>query len=299
MSFERSVVSVDLRMKLPSLHNLYVFSVAAQQQSFRLAATVLYVTPGAVSRQVRALEDELGVQLFLRVYQRVILTEAGHQLQLKLQQAFEMIADATQAVHVTKVNTQSSLNITVLPSFFQHFLAARLPQFQQLYPYISLTVIPSMAVIDLLDKQLDFGIRNGDGAWPDMIAEALQDETLFPVVATSLYQEDVKALLQSLPLLNPHDDWSRWFRQAGLPLITKSEMLSYPDKSSLLAAVLAEKGIALLPELLSRDLLQSGHLRRIPGPAIPATRSYYLVWPARPLSHEATLFRDWLLGLFD
>ncbi len=285
-------------MKLPSLRNLYVFSIAAQQQSFRLAATLLYVTPGAVSRQVRALEDELGILLFLRVNQRVILTEAGHQLQLKLKHAFGIIAEATQAVSVENLNAQASLNITVLPSFFQHFLAARLPQFQQLYPEISLTVIPSMAVIDLLDKQLDFGIRNGNGSWPNLIAEALQEETLFPVVATSLYQEDTQALLASLPLLNPYDDWPRWFSQAGLTLPPDSMKLNYPDKSSLLAAVLAEKGIALLPELISRDLLQSGHLRRVPGPAISAPRSYYLVWPERPLSHEAMLFRDWLLSLF-
>lgn len=283
-------------MKLPSLHNLYVFSVAAKQQSFRLAASCLYVTPGAISRQVRALEEELGVQLFLRVNQRVLLTDAGIQLQQQLQQAFAIIADATQALQLSKQKTQSMLTITVLPSVYQYFLKARLSLFHQQYPHISIKVIPSMAVMDLADKQLDFGIRNGDGKWPDLMAEVLQVETLFPVVASSLYQEDRQLLLQKQPLLNPYDDWARWFAHAGLQ--HSIEGISYPDKTTLVSAVLAEKGIALLPELLSRDLLQSGHLHRVPGPSIEATRNYYLVWPAKPLSIEATLFRDWILGLF-
>lgn len=285
-------------MKLPSLHNLYVFSVAAQQQSFRLAATMLFVTPGAVSRQVRALEDELGVQLFLRANQRVLLTEAGQRLQQQLQTAFGLIAAATEALHNSKQQTQVTITITVLPSVYQFFLAARLAEFEQQYPHITLVVIPTMAVLDLTEKQLDFGIRNGSGHWPGLMAEALQTETLFPVIASSLYQADQVALLQQQPLLNPYDDWARWFQQAGLKTVPRTDGASYPDKSSLLSAVLAGEGIALLPELLCRDALQSGKLQRLAGPAIAAARDYYLVWPARPLSAAATLFRSWLLGLF-
>ncbi|ALZ74791.1 hypothetical protein ATY27_02815 [Rheinheimera sp. F8] len=289
----------DFDVKLPSLHNLYVFSVAAQQHSFRQAAAKLYVTPGAVSRQVRALEAELGVSLFQRVNQRVVLTAAGQQFQLQLQQAFALIATASAEVQMNATRESATLRLTVLPSVYQYFLAERLPQFRQLHPEIKVTVVPTMAVLDLAEKQLDFGIRNGHGHWPGLMAQALQTETLFPVVATSLCQaEPVTTLLHTQPLLNPYDDWARWFRQAGLTLPQQPDAASFPDKSALLDAVLAQQGIALLPELLCRDLLASGQLSRIPGPAIPASRAYYLVWPQRPLSAEATLFRDWLLGLF-
>lgn len=293
-----NAAQTDFDVKLPSLHNLYVFSVAAQQQSFRQAAAKLYVTPGAVSRQVRALEAELGVPLFQRVNQRVVLTPAGQQLQLQLQQAFALIATASAEVQMNATREPATLRLTVLPSVYQYFLADRLPQFRQLHPDIKVTVVPTMAVLDLAEKQLDFGIRNGHGHWPGLMAQALQTETLFPVVATSLYQAEPATLLQTMPLLNPYDDWARWFRQAGLPLPQQPDAASFPDKSALLDAVLAQQGIALLPELLCRDLLASGQLSRIPGPAIQASRAYYLVWPQRPLSTEATVFRDWLLGLF-
>ena len=293
-----NAAQTDFDVKLPSLHNLYVFSVAAQQQSFRQAAAKLYVTPGAVSRQVRALEAELGVPLFQRVNQRVVLTPAGQQLQLQLQQAFALIATASAEVQMNATREPATLRLTVLPSVYQYFLADRLPQFRQLHPDIKVTVVPTMAVLDLAEKQLDFGIRNGHGHWPGLISQALQTETLFPVVATSLYQAEPATLLQTMPLLNPYDDWARWFRQAGLPLPQQPDAASFPDKSALLDAVLAQQGIALLPELLCRDLLASGQLSRIPGPAIQASRAYYLVWPQRPLSTEATGFRDWLLGLF-
>lgn len=288
----------DFVVKLPSLHNLYVFSVAAQQQSFRQAAAKLYVTPGAISRQVRALEAELGVLLFQRVNQRVVLTTAGQQLQQQLQQAFALITAASAAAKASTATTQSTLRLTVLPSVYQYFLAHRLPLFRQLHPDIEVHVVPAMAVLDLAEKQLDFGIRNGNGHWPGLMAQALQAETLFPVIATDLYQAEPATLLHTQPLLNPYDDWARWFRQAGLTLPEQPDAASFADKSALLDAVLAKQGIALLPELLCRDLLDSGQLSRIPGPAIPASRGYYLVWPQRPLSAQALLFRDWLLGLF-
>lgn len=285
-------------MKMPSLHNLYVFSVAANHSSFRAAAYALHVTPGAVSRQVRALEEELGVQLFLRVNQRVYLTEVGKELNQRLNQAFDIIKSSASFAKAYDDKHPAVINITVLPSFYKYFLANRLSEFYQHYPHVLLNIVPSIALFDLADKSMDFGIRNGNGKWNGVVSELLHEEQLAPVISKELFRDDRQELFDKLSLLNPYDDWDHWFNVTGISRNNGNNAGTYPDKSSLVEAVRRSKGIGLLPEVLFKDLVANEELVRISGPSVSRKRSYYLVWPERGLSKTAELFRNWLLGLF-
>ncbi|SDT35344.1 LysR substrate-binding domain-containing protein [Bradyrhizobium canariense] len=287
-------------MALPSLRNLQVFEVAARHPTLRAAADALFLTHGAVSRQIRALEAELGVALFTRTKRGMVLTPQGQQLQATVAEALKLMSDAAVTLGRDATNSSARLTVTVLPSFATRWLLPRLSDFQSRHPDIAVELISVMAPLDLTKKKIHLGIRNGEGKWAGVTSERLAQEKLFPVAAKNgivgydRLPHSAQELLE-YPLLNPYDDWQRWFGRAGvtarLPLAGKT----FDDANLLLQAAEAGEGVALGRKWLVADALDKGTLVRLSGPMITSLRSYYLIYPEnQPLSPHAEAFAIWI-----
>jgi LysR family glycine cleavage system transcriptional activator len=287
-------------MALPSLRNLQVFEVAARHPTLRAAADALFLTHGAVSRQIRALEAELGVALFTRTRQGMVLTPQGQRLQATVAEALKLMSDATVTLGHEARNSSARLVVTVLPSFAARWLLPRLPDFHSRHPDITVELISAMAPLDLTEKKIDLGIRNGEGTWAGVRSERLAQEKLFPVAAGhgivghDRLPRSAQELLE-YPLLNPYDDWQRWFSRAGVTARLPFAGKTFNDATLLLQAAEAGVGVALGRKWLVADALDQGILVRLPGPMIASHRSYYLIYPEnQPLSPHAEAFAIWI-----
>ncbi|MFM0643884.1 LysR substrate-binding domain-containing protein [Paraburkholderia bryophila] len=280
---------------------MQVFEAAARHQNFREAAQSLFLTHGAVTRQVKALEAEMGVKLFARVGRRVVLTQHGQRLQLAMSGALQLISDIVNELRQEIRLSPGRLPVTVVPSFANRWLMARIPDFHACHPTITVELVVTIATLDLSAKQIPLGIRSGNGKWDGLTAEKLATETLFPVVSPAGVEgfDDLPPSCPNdmlrYPLLNPYDEWERWFKRAGVNAACALRGATYEDSSLLLRAVEERKGIALGRNWLVSDAIRDGVLLRLPGPAIQARLDYYVVYPtAYPLSDTARTFITWL-----
>lgn len=144
------------------------------------------------------------------------------------------------------------------------------------------------------------GIRMGKGHWEGVRSELLVREYLFPVMSAAGIEgyDGMPASVEDLlryPLLNPYDDWGRWFRKAGVPMQAMIKGRTFENISSLLNAVENGQGIALAHQWLVGDAIDDGRLVRLPGPCVPARRDYYVVYPeGASLSPATRAFIAWL-----
>src|SRR6058998_1277574 len=150
--------------RLPPLNALKAFEAAARHVSFTRAAEELCVTQGAVSHQVKALESELGVKLFNRERQRLIITEAGRQYLAVVRDALDRLAVGTE--RLVQRQTSGVLTISTSPDFAAKWLVHRLGRFAEAHPHIDLRVSASVQHIDFAREDIDLAIRHGDGQWP-------------------------------------------------------------------------------------------------------------------------------------
>ncbi|MFM0047365.1 LysR substrate-binding domain-containing protein [Paraburkholderia sediminicola] len=287
-------------MRLPSLRNLQVFESAARHRSFREAADAMFLTHGAVGKQIKALEAELGVELFARVGRRVVLTQYGQRLLITMSDTLQRISETVGELRRESRRPTSRLPVTVVPSFATRWLGPRLDDFLERHPEIAVELIPTVATLDLLGKHIPLGIRMGAGKWDGLEAERLATEVLFPVAAARGV-EGFDALPASArqmlryPLLNPYDEWEHWFKRAGVRAPFTASGATYEDSLQLLRAVEERKGIALGRKWLVMDAIKEGRLARMPGPMIRTTNAYYLVYPkAYPLPAAAQVFVSWI-----
>src|SRR3954470_18968619 len=206
--------------RLPPLNALKAFEAAARHESFTRAADELCVTPGAVSHQVKALEETLGLKLFNRERQRLVITEAGRDYLAVLRDAFDRIALGTARV----VQRQSSGVLTVSPSpdFAAKWLVNRLGHFAEAHPDIDLRVVATDHHVDFAREEVDLAVRHGEGKWPGVDAVRLCTERLFPVGSPKLLSGRRRtakpADLLQFPLLRLEDwsTWTQWFAAAGV-----------------------------------------------------------------------------------
>ena len=167
--------------RLPSLNALRAFEAAARHESFTKAAADLNVTQGAVSHQVKALEAELGLKLFLRESKRLILTDPGRAYLEVVRDAFDRLAAGTE--HLLQRENAGVLTVSMSPNFAAKWLIHRLGDFVATHPGIELRVSASMQHIDFAREDVDLAIRHGEGDWPGLHVTRLCTESLFPVYA--------------------------------------------------------------------------------------------------------------------
>src|SRR4051812_48893884 len=164
--------------RLPPLNALKAFEAAARSQSFTRAAEELNVTQGAVSHQVKALEAGLGLKLFNRERQRLVITEAGRDYLTVVRDALDRIALGTERL----LQRQSSgvLTVSTSPDFAAKWLVNRLGRFVEAHPDIDLRISAAMHHVDFAREDVALGVRQGEGSWPGLDVTRLCTEQLFP-----------------------------------------------------------------------------------------------------------------------
>src|ERR1700704_4629014 len=206
--------------RLPALNALKSFEAAARHESFTRAAEELCVTQGAVSHQVKALEEELGIKLFNRERQRLVITESGREYLVVVRDALDRIAIGTERL----VQRQSSgaLTVSTSPDFAAKWLVHRLGRFADAYPNIDLRVSAAMHHVDFGREDVDIAVRHGDGSWSGLDVARLCAEQLFLVCSPKLLTKQegflTPAEVQNYPLLHLDDrkNWSKWFEAAEI-----------------------------------------------------------------------------------
>src|SRR5450755_3784222 len=206
--------------RLPPLNALKAFEAAARSESFTRAAEELSVTQAAISQQVKALEEALGVTLFHRERQRLVITEAGREYLEVVRDALDRIALGTNRV----VQRQSSgaLTVSTSPDFAAKWLVHRLGRFAEAHPEIDLRVSATVHHVDFAREEVDLAVRHGDGNWAGLDVARLSPEQLFAVCSPKLVSgrnRIAKASdLLKFPLLRLDDSkaWSKWFDAAGV-----------------------------------------------------------------------------------
>src|SRR6478752_3755167 len=286
---------------LPPLNALKAFEAAARSESFTRAAEELCVTQGAVSHQVKSLEETLGIKLFNRERQRLVITDAGREYLGVIRDAFDRIASGTE--RVLQRQNAGTLTVTTSPDFAAKWLVNRLGRFAEAHPGIDLRVAANLHQVDFAREEVDIGIRHGDGNWSGLDAVRLCTEQLFPVCSPKLMTGRNRIakpsdLLKS-PLLHLDDSkaWSQWFDAAGIANAETSHGLTLNRASMLIDAAVDGQGVALARTTLAAWDLINGRLARPFDVGLKLSKTYWIVCPkATSMKPKIATFRDWLLA---
>ena len=291
---------------LPSLSALRAFEAAARHLSFTRAAEELHVTQAAISHQVKALEDELGCTLFLRLSRRVALTEEGRLLAAAATEAFTRIESGLEAVG--RAGQSGVVNVSVSPSFAVKWLVPRLDRFRRRHADIDVRISANDRMVDPVREKVDLCIRYGSGRYPKLDTTRLLTDQVFPVcspqlLATGPKLEKAEDLTEHVLLqdeMMKHDplrpDWSKWFAAAGVTGVDASRGFSFSHASMMLDAAAAGQGVALGRSTLVADDVASGRLVRLFGTSFTCGFAYYIAVPKGvPLGPRIQAFREWLL----
>jgi LysR family glycine cleavage system transcriptional activator len=296
--------------RLPPLNALRAFEAAARHLSFTRAAEELHVTQTAISHQIRALEERLGVRLFRRLPRGLLLTEEAQRYLPPVRDAFDQIAAATERLGAA--GASGVLTVSVLPSFAAKWLVPRLGRFRAAHPEIDVRLSASMQLVDFAKEDVDVGIRMGRGVYPGLRVERMFGEEAFPVCSpkllegphplrtpgdlrhqTLLHDQDVGAVMAS----DARQGWRLWLERAGVEGVDVERGPIFDDTSLLVQAAIDGQGVALGRRVLCAADLAAGRLVRPFELALPFRMAYYLVCP-EALAERARIaaFRRWIMA---
>jgi LysR family transcriptional regulator, glycine cleavage system transcriptional activator len=285
--------------RLPPLSTLPVLEAAARLSSFSAAAEELHVTHGAVSHQIRSLEDHLGVRLFAREGRRVAVTPDGAALAEQVRQALGLIASAVEAI--SPKARESRLTISVLPSFASRWLMPHMGGFLEKHPELEVHVQASISLANFASDGVDVAIRFGKGPWPGVHVERIAGDSHFVVCSPEFLKKHKPARVEDLlklPLVRTEVEyWAGWFKAAGIDQVPRMKGAEYNDAAMVLQAALDGEGVALTRRSLAESDLAKGRLVRPFDVEVAAPESYFLVClPQHRHSRKITAFRDWLFS---
>jgi len=285
---------------LPSLNGLKFFEAAARHLSFTRAARELNVTQGAVSRQIKLLENQLNVILFHRAHRKLDLTEQGRILARDLARAFNIMTEAVVRIK----HRPQDLNLKVHPTFAIRWLIPQLHKFQTLYPDIQVRFTTSSVNVDFSKENFDAGITHLGEEVPGINRTLILKEQLIPVCAPQLLKtepvvndpENIKhyMLLHNSPDLK---EWAAWADQNGIQNFPLEKSRVFEVDDAALQAATAGLGLALGDLFLIRDELESGRLVAPFGQTPIRTGNYYFSWPEfNQNSKGINAFKQWLVN---
>jgi LysR family glycine cleavage system transcriptional activator len=290
--------------RLPSLNGLRAFEAAARHLSFTHAAAELNVTQTAISHQIRRLEEELGIRLFVRQNRALALTPQARDYLPGVRAAFNDLRLATDRLQ--RKGNDRVLTISTLASLAAKWLLPRLSAFQEVHPDIDVRITTSTALVDFNGGDVDAAIRYGRGQWPGLRADWLTADQVFPVCSPAL-------LAGERPLRSPEDlahhtllhssggyddDWRLWLTAAGLPAnISRQPGLSFDMIFMTLQAAIDGLGVAVGRTTYVEGDLAKGRLVVPFDIRLPADAGFYLVSPeATADAPKLAAFRAWLLA---
>ena len=285
--------------RLPSLPALRTFESAARLGSFKAAAVELTVSATAVSHQIRTLEDQLGVPLFVRSTRSIELTTAGDALAPVLTRAFSDIRNALEVV----LSVEAVITVSTSPSFATLRLVPRLLEFYSEYPNYSVQLDTTTRAINLKqDRRVDIAIRYGHGPYEGLDETPLFEETFGAYVSPRSLLLDQK--LEDLTLIETawqqdvlaHISWKNWLKMANIRT-AKPNIVHFDEEEHVLQAAIAGQGVALASTILAADLVNRNLLTPYRG-EIQLTGAIYtaLCLPEQRRTKKVDLFIDWLMS---
>jgi LysR family glycine cleavage system transcriptional activator len=291
-----------MRDPIPPLKSLRYFASAARHLSLSKAADELHVTHSAISHQIKALEEHLGVKLFRRHGRGLRLTEAGLAYWPAVQDSFDKLADAS--LKLSRRKTAGPLTVTCMPSFAARWLVPHLGAFRARHPDIDVRIAADERVVDFTRDEVDVAIRHGLGKWPGVVSERLLSETHFPVCSPKLLEgpNAIRAPqdLFKHTLLRDYDwrgnFWNDWFRAAGIDGVDFGHALSFNNSALMIQAAIDGLGVALTQQILVGDDLKAGRLVKPFELQIETDYAYWVVMPRQYRERpKVAAFRNWIL----
>jgi len=292
---------------LPSLDLLRGFEAAARRLSFTAAAEELFVTQSAVSRQIKTIEDRIGVPLFVRRNRGLQLTEAGETLYSTVSGALSQLSAAIERLRA--VQLPRTLNITASVAFSALWLVPRLHRFRKRRPDVDVRLSATSELLDLERARIDIAVRYSapEAAPPDAVK--LFGADVVPVCAPSVARDRSRPLKRPQDLarhvLLHYDDpvrpmpwhaWSTWLEAAGVPDLKPAGALHFSHLDHAVLAAVDGEGVALGIRSMLGDLFADGGLVMPFARISPANRGYFaIVAPKARSRPEARDFVDWLL----
>jgi DNA-binding transcriptional LysR family regulator len=292
------------RNALPALDLLVGFESAARHLSFTKAGEELFLTQSAVSRQIKELEDQLGVTLFQRRHRALALTEAGHQFYAAAAQALSTMRSATDRLRAQA--GKKALSVTTTHSFAALWLIPRLAGFTRDHPGVDVRITAETRVQDLERDALDLALRHGPASLAGPNAVRLFGEKVFPVCSPKLLKKKPLEKPQDLKnhVLLQYDDpegrhpwlhWKTWLEVERIADLKPAGTLSFSGYEQIIPAAVAGHGVALGRTPLVKDLIRSGELvAPFKSQADPA-RAYFAIMSKNAAGRpEVTAFVEWL-----
>ncbi|WP_192985703.1 LysR substrate-binding domain-containing protein [Pseudomonas sp. EggHat1] len=290
------------RRRLPPLSALRAFEAAARHESAKQAAQELSVTATAISHQIRALEESLGVALFVRKPRQLELTMAGRELQQVLESAFDSIGATVERLSATP--SRQAITLSTTPAVAVRWLLSWVCMLRDSHPTIDLRIHASHEPVALDGVTADIAIRYGDGRWPGLVAEKLFDNTFVPACSPLLGLQDAAELprhtlihFRNQAAISSPMDWAVWQKQAQVPGLDVSAGLVFSDETHAVSAAVGAQGVALMSRQLIEDELKEGRLVQPFGPELEG-KPFFLVYPENR-RHDPTILavREWIMAV--
>ena len=300
--------------QLPPLNSLRAFEATARHLSFTKAADELNVTAGAISQQVKQLEEYLGVKLFLRKNRIITLTQEAQLGLPQLSDGLDKFVEGVRAIQ--NCYNQKPLTITLPPTFAARWLMPRLAGFQKLHPEVDVRIDATYKLVDIINDDIDAGIRFGTGDYAGLEADFLLEQEVIPVCSPALLEA---SSAQGKSLKKPEDlsdhtllhcdfflnstsqtqpDWDLWFAMVGVDAesIDTSRGVHFAQHDLLVQAAIEGQGVALVASISAQKAIKEGLLVQPFDSGLPLEHAYYFIYPkAKADLLRVQVFRQWLL----
>lgn len=291
--------------RLPPLNSLKAFEAAARRLNITRAAEELSVTPGAISQQIRILEQHAGAPLFHREGRQIALTELGAELYPLLRDGFDYLKRAGDLLY--RPDRRYALSVSVPPSFASKWLTQRISRFSAAYPEVELWLSADMRLTDVAGGRVDVAVRYGRGPYTGVRSERLIGADVIPVCAPQL-MVGAKALKKPSDLkhhvlihLRPSDleeqrpDWAMWVKTHKVKDVDVSLGTRVDQTAMAIDAAIHGQGVALAPYAFVADDLASGRLvAPFAEGALTTDMAYHVLTRRSSVSEPARLFVKWL-----
>jgi len=286
--------------KLPPLHLFSIFEASARLESFKLASEELFITPSAVSHQIKALEDFLGFDLFIRKGRGVSLNAAGKMYLHYVQQSLSSLEQGTKKV--SNKFSSPALKISTFPTMASNVIIPQLSLFQQAHPEVDIRIETGMDVADLRYEDFDLAIRVGQGNWPHVTAKKLLDISVVAVCSPEFAQKHKLTSahqINQVPLIdlsNMDNIWQTWANAVGVEEVNFSHKLTFSNYDASLQAAGQGLGLALALLPIENALLERKVLINPFKIITPYTQSLYAVYRNEDRErHDIQCFLNWLI----
>jgi LysR family glycine cleavage system transcriptional activator len=290
-----------VRSRLPPLNAIKAFEAAARLGSFTRAAEELNVTHGAISRQIRLLEDWLGTRLFLRTSRNAVPTRAGSDLLAEAGPALDRLAAVSQRVQ-NHAPAGGQLHVSALPTFAMRWLIPRLPEFQRDYPGLELRIVTASTPAEQFHMDVD-AVISGPSRQPGWVGKRFLGEARLPTLSPDLMREcelrtpedlERHTLLHAATL---REAWPRWLAAAGVPNLKPAGDQVFEHFYFAIQAALEGLGVVMGPLALISGELRAGRLLAPIREPATRTRGYFFYAPeSRSDAPAIVALRQWLIS---